>query len=598
MFYQIRLGCVVACLVVVLSGWPSKLSADDKGRGKVERKNAAAKTAEKKAPAATAGELRTCATRESIGIEWDLLGDANHDAVGRVRYREVGAEDWRDGLPLFRVDFRGYYAGLKAERAFNMLAGSLLYLSPGTQYEIELELSDPDGGDNRQTAKIATRAVTKRPESARILHVNPSGARGNGSLERPFGSVIAAQNAAKPGDVLFLEPGSYGSLRVEKPGTEEAPIHWISAEEGEALFDNVEIAASFVHLEGFRFERARSRAAIQAAGRSHNVTLARNQITGYTNGIVLNSLSSNWRIADNLIEGDAEQEATSTGIDLGRSGGHIVEHNSIFHVTDGICYPRENCDILGNDLADLTGDGIKPDYGYANVRILGNRLTNIGDSAITFQPMNSGPWYIVRNQVVGARQSLKMRVQDRFLLAHNTFLGWGTQGDRMHYLMSAMSRNNLFLSTGIATGEAPFWGTTDCRQSRFCLPDRYQPSWATDLDYNGFAWGEHQQPFSWDGGKTQHADLASFAAAVGIEKHSRLVQIPGLFAEFEVPSDVQEGIDPPLLRLAEGSAAIDAGSPLPNVSARFHGAAPDLGCHELGEPAPEYGVRARSASAQ
>jgi hypothetical protein len=44
-------------------------------------------------------------------------------------------------------------------------------------------------------------------------------------------------------------------------------------------------------------------------------------------------------------------------------------------------------------------------------------------------------------------------------------------------------------------------------------------------------------------------------------------------------------------RIKPGSAAIDRGVVLPNVSDRFAGNAPDLGALELGDAPPHYGPR-------
>ena len=51
-------------------------------------------------------------------------------------------------------------------------------------------------------------------------------------------------------------------------------------------------------------------------------------------------------------------------------------------------------------------DAIEPDYGYANVRIWGNRLH--GHAGVTFQPMYCGPWYLVRNHVVTKGDALAL----------------------------------------------------------------------------------------------------------------------------------------------------------------------------------------------
>ena len=45
------------------------------------------------------------------------------------------------------------------------------------------------------------------------------------------------------------------------------------------------------------------------------------------------------------------------------------------------------------------------------------------------------------------------------------------------------------------------------------------------------------------------------------------------------------------LRLAAGTAAVDAGVPLPGINDGYRGRAPDLGAYELGADLPHYGPR-------
>src|SRR5439155_662547 len=68
--------------------------------------------------ATTPGALRSYATIQSIGVEWDIAGDPNHNATVEVQYRIQGASTWKSALPLVRVDYNGA----------NMLAGSILFL--------------------------------------------------------------------------------------------------------------------------------------------------------------------------------------------------------------------------------------------------------------------------------------------------------------------------------------------------------------------------------------------------------------------------------------------------------------------------------------
>jgi len=105
--------------------------------------------------ACTPGELRTDSTPTCISIEWDVTGDSDHDAGCGVQFREAGSAEWKEALPLFRVDYQWWYHTERAETPFNMFAGSIMFLKPGQDYEVRLDLADPDGGE-------ATKSVTQQ----------------------------------------------------------------------------------------------------------------------------------------------------------------------------------------------------------------------------------------------------------------------------------------------------------------------------------------------------------------------------------------------------------------------------------------------------
>ena len=162
--------------------------------------------------AMTPGELRHAPTIHAIGFEWDLLGDANHNASCAVRYRVKGAPEWSDALGLLRIDYRGWYGrepgkapDLQAFRRFNMLAGSLMFLEPATTYEVELLARDPDGGGEKRTVEITTRAVPVLAAPKRVLHVVPGDGGGDGTKDAPFRGIEAAdQGQARGNQVVYL----------------------------------------------------------------------------------------------------------------------------------------------------------------------------------------------------------------------------------------------------------------------------------------------------------------------------------------------------------------------------------------------------------
>jgi hypothetical protein len=524
--------------------------------------------------AVTPGVLRSYATIYSLGFEWDLLNDSDHDAVATVDYRVAGTGTWRSGLPLVRVDYNGS----------NRLAGSLLFLMAGTVYEVRLSLADPDGGSETRDLTVATRPVPVLPSAGRIFHVVPGSGGGTGALLAPFAGVAAAQAVAQPGDTFLLHAGDYGGrIRFSTPGTASNYLAWRAAGDGEVLMRGLDIAASHIWLEGITVRNLNY--ATFSIGAPTNVVVTRCRFFNNLYSIYLQQGGSGWYIADNTIVGSTPAISESfegEGIELNTTSGHTVAHNSITNVADGISYPDANVDIFGNDIFDVSDDGIEPDYGGANVRMWGNRIHNAVHNGISFQPQLGGPWYIVRNQLINSKESpFKFRTTDRFVLAHNTIVNWGTAwpGDQMmccnqDHLLRAFARNNLWISA--QGGQIWSFGAT--------LAD-----WRTSLDYDGFDWGIGSAPFTYGG--VAHPDVASFANASGLETHGSRIDKLACFAQFDVTGPSPASVPPQILTLRAACNAIDAGEPLPNINDGYAGSAPDLGAHEYEGTVATYGPR-------
>src|SRR5690606_34206839 len=89
-------------------------------------------------------------------------GDDDLDAVVTVAYRRRGDSEFRQALPLFRVP-AGSNEGFEWANKF---AGSIFGLTPGTRYELELSLTDPDGGSTTAALEATTRDLPGIPEDA------------------------------------------------------------------------------------------------------------------------------------------------------------------------------------------------------------------------------------------------------------------------------------------------------------------------------------------------------------------------------------------------------------------------------------------------
>ena len=520
----------------------------------------------------TPGAIRTYSTISSIGVEWTVTGDADHDATASVEFRTAGTAAWRPALPLVRVDYNGS----------NMLAGSILFLNPNTAYDVRLTLADPDGGAAVQTAAVTTRRVPAMPVAGRTFHVVPGSGGGDGSSANPFRGITAAEAVAQPGDIFLVHAGSYGGrITFTKPGTSSARVVWKGAGDGEALFAGIDVSASYVWLEGLTIRDQPY--ALMSKNAPTEVVISRCSFFNNHYSIYLQRGGSNWYIADNTIVGDTPyltESLDGEGIELNgysvESFGHVVAHNRISNVADGISNGTYNIDAFGNDIFDVSDDGFEGDPGGTNIRVWGNRIHNAAHNGISYQPQNNSPWYIIRNQLVGAMEApFKFRTTDRSVIAHNTIVMWGSMicCSGAHLLRSIV-KNNLWVS--VSGGQIWDFGSA-------------VKDWRSDFDNDGFDWGASPAPFRYGG--VSYSSLAAFRAASGLETNGRQFSRAACFATFNVLGPAPVPIPPQHLTLKAGCNVVDAGAILPNINDGFVGAAPDLGAHELGETLPTYGPR-------
>ena len=520
----------------------------------------------------TPGAIRTYSTITSIGIEWPIVGDADRDATAAVEFRATASTAWQPAQPLVRVQYNGA----------NMLAGSILFLEANTAYDLRLTLSDPDGGAAVETVTVATRPVPTMPVGGRRFHVVPGSGGGAGSPANPFRGIAAAEAAAQPGDLFVVHAGNYGGrITFTRAGTASQYIVWQGAGDGEALFAGIDVSASFVWLEGLTLRDQPY--ALMSKNAPTGVVISRCAFFNNHYSIYLQRGGSNWYIADNTIVGDtlySTESLDGEGIELNGysvdSYGHVVAHNSITRVADGISNGTYNIDVFGNDIFDTSDDGFEGDPGGANIRVWGNRIHNAAHNGISYQPQNSSPWYILRNQLVGFMEApIKFRTTDRSIIAHNTFVMWGQMFSvNDAHLLGSIVKNNLWVS---ASGGRIWDFGSSVRD------------WRTDFNNDGFDWGPSTTPFRYGG--VLYSSLAAFAAASGLETNSRQISRTACFSTFTVPGPAPVPIPSQLMTLRSGCNAVDAGVILPNINDGFLGGAPDLGAFEFGQALPAYGPR-------
>jgi hypothetical protein len=95
-------------------------------------------------------------TVRCLSFRWLISGDDNGNASATVAYRRTGEQAWHDALPLLRVNREVTDRDGTPYTAGNLLAGSVLNLSPATEYDVRIRLTDPDGGRAERVVKATT----------------------------------------------------------------------------------------------------------------------------------------------------------------------------------------------------------------------------------------------------------------------------------------------------------------------------------------------------------------------------------------------------------------------------------------------------------
>jgi hypothetical protein len=518
-------------------------------------------------------------TTRSLTIEWAITGDADLDATVGVRFRRDGGM-WRVGPALRRIP-----AGAVEGFAWaNRFAGSVFALEPGARYDVELALSDPDGGCEVRTLSATTRPIPAPMAGAPITAVDPT-------------SFAAAAAAADPGEILELAAGSYDGFTLTRDGAPGMPIV-VRAAAGATVSVTGDVrldGRSHVIVDG-----------LTIAGKikfndGRDLAIVRNHVTTTEDGIVTKTRAEDLYIADNVVVGATAWSEAALGVDGDNVGegievtgpGHVIEHNRVRGFRDCISLIEDAgaidqyaIDIADNDLSECADDAIEADFCAHDCRITGNRMTNVF-IAMSSQPGLGGPTWFVRNVaynvVLSAFKLQRGSVGD--VIVHNTVV---KSGDAFGIYTDAVFsrqwiRNNLFL--GGPGGTFNGYSTGDGRVLELRAADA-----TVDLDYDGY--GSATGTFTGFLGATGFDSVAELHAAT-TATHVVEVAPATAFAAGDgaaVPASPFPGVSPPDLRPSSASAGTDAGVPLAGLNDGAAGG-PDLGAYEAGSALPTYGPR-------
>ena len=529
--------------------------------------------------ATVAGDVTTpYPTLLNASIEWAITGDDNANGVVTVRYKKASDADFRDGLPLFRIPGGTNQGGAWA----NKHAGSLFGLEPGTTYDVELTLTDPDGGD-----ATATTSVTTRPD--------PVAAPGAPTVDVDPGSIDEALAASTPGQILVLADGTYGEIVVPNDGADGHPIVLRAAGTGAVIEGDVRLdGRAFVYAEGLTVHgKFKLNDASDIVVRGCTIDTPDFGIVAYNSGV------TNGYFVDNTITGPTAFDEDSLGVSGDNLGegiqitgpGNVMAFNRVSHFRDCLSFleldeavNQVSNDLYGNDLSECADDGIEADSSMGNVRVYQNRIANtfMGVSA---QPSVGGPTYFIRNVMYNVVfESFKLHngtVGD--VILHNTVV---KSGDAFAVftedgIFRTTARNNLLIGSPGSTHNGYDSGPGKV------LDLASADTASCSLDYDGYG-AIGVADFTGRIGGTTFANEAEMQSAT-TEKHGLSVGLDAFSTDFVMPTDPFTAPAAPDFALNPSGSAIDKGVVLPGLNDGFTGQAPDLGAYEAGLDEPQYG---------
>jgi len=548
-------------------------------------------------------------TFHCIGLYWNPQHGSN-DNTCRVRYRPAGSDAWKTALPLW-FDSRPpqtfehlYPPDRRRNRPDNALSllhhsnqyrGSIVNLSPSTEYEIELHLQK-----TAQTALLKPRTWSEQfrtadtvsvPKSqsktlvidrsgsanAYVLYTGKNGSTIDVAANHDHCIEVRASHVIIRG--LTLKNARTHAIRIFKPShdviIENCDISgWGRPDqlEGEKWGHNME--AAVYASESGSFNPTISRIIIQRC-KIHNPRYDTNAWSEYREKMDPQKTKKSWHPM-------GPQAVTF----YDTAGNHVIRYNDIFSDKDhyyndiiggghnfcALGSPNRDTDIYANSLQNCWDDAIESEGANCNVRIWGNYISH-SMVAIASAATHIGPLYIWRNVTEVSQKGPDTLSGGPFLKAG---LGSGFAGGRTYVFHNTMfqpatatERRNW---QGHALGLSTWGGALINHISRNNIWHIFDPRGHSIQER-----GDHCRDNDYD------YDLYS-GRVIPANKHQK----NGIKAAPTYDPKNPSG----QYNLAPNTPGSDAGALIPNFNDNYTGKAPDTGAYEPARPPLEFGAGA------
>ena len=508
--------------------------------------------------------VRVVPTYEAAGLYWSSPGAT---AAGcTVQYRKLGDADWRAGL------------GLVYDAAASECRGSLVNLSAGTMYEVQLAVA----GQPAARASTFTTWANQAPVAKSIavgagtstLNITEGGSAAGYVVYDGGGAVLDGQNVAQYNVTINA---SYVILRnLVLRGAKQDAIR-ISANVSDVIVEDNDISGWGRTRDGTWGTDMDS--AIRAVCTSETltrVTIQRNRI--HDPRFPANSWSDG-------------HPAGPQGITFSYCGGnHVLRWNEIYsaqnHFNDGMGgednfstagFPNRDSDIYGNRISQTWDDGIEAEGGNNNVRIWGNYLDNTATGVAT-TITSVGPVYIFRNVFNRNRfyEKVTCDADERQPFFKSGSSSSFANGRRYLLHNTMLQATQAGCSNGLGGG-AGVGGTGDTQlvQNTISMNNIYH------------IWKPNSSVYQIGTTNTFQNDM--FNGRMDTAVVGGINATPSYLPGHGWQSEANGGY-----QLAPGTPGYDGGVRIANFNDDFLGAAPDVGAAESGAAAMAFGIAASS----
>lgn len=547
--------------------------------------------------------IRIDATYENISIYWDISGDDNFNSTLIIEFKKTTESVYKPGAVTMRARPDDIINNSPLNKNFH--AGSAMFLEAGTMYDLKLTLSDPDGGGTVKYVQAKTKTELPQQISGSAKYVIPGNGGGTGTSTDPYQGLQAAANAAQPGDVFSIAPGTYTPFSIKTDGTSASPIVFSGSKEGSVIIDGNNTDSGVITLGVYNDSISNiiiENLVIQNgkwgidAQNSQNITvrncIIRDVDYGYTN-----RREKGWEhdqtISDCKITGRTTWPQTGGVIPPGRGiniigNNNVVRFNEISFFGDGITTDATpykvsySLDIHNNLIHHIVDDLIEVDGMVSNTRVWRNKCSN-GRMGISLAPVFGGPCYVVRNQFMNMESSIyKMNRQPSGLVV-------------VHNSGAKINRG----TTSAARWENTFFRNNVLASTEYCFEEYglSPTSLIDDWDYNAYSSDRAGVPgaewFKWN--NIRYANVDALFAGTGIEEHGISFNYHTDLVNITLPAAWTTPVETFDFTPTVSAPFINSGENLANLNNPFvSDGMPDCGAIELGMPLPVEGPRTPS----